>query len=135
MGQTVFPRNVPQMVLRVLVTCPPLGVDLATVDALYQALQKVSVVRAGNFRPDVYIRGPGWLGDRMDEGPRHVVPQTRVAGPQVRDVELSNIKLLIRDEHNNRNGAVPSDRALHQPFEPFHGGLCGESNSGDAGEL
>ena len=134
-GETVLPGHVPQVVLRVLVTCPPLGVVRPAVHALHQSLQEVSVIRAGDARLDVDVGGPWRLVDWVDQAPGDIVSHSGVAGSQVGDVELSHVKLLVRDKHHHRHGAVPSGGALHQPVEPLHRGLCAEGDPGEVGEL
>ena len=116
MGQTVVPGDVPQVVLRVVVPSPPLGVLLA-VDGLHQAGQTGLVIRAGQGAPglQVDVGGPGRPGEGVDQAPGHVISDVGEAGPQVGDVELRHVELLVRHEDHHGQRALPGGGALHQP--------------------
>ena len=135
MGQTVVPGHVPQMVLRVVVARPPLGVVLAAVDAPHQALQEGSLVRAGHAGLHLDVGSSGRLVDGVDEAPGQIVSNPGVAGPQVGDVQLGHVELLVGDEHHDRDGALPGVGALHQPVQSLHRGLGGDGDPSQPREL
>ena len=132
-GQTVVPGHVPHMVLRVVVASPPPGVLLA-VDGPHHPLQAGPVLGAGEGAA-LDAGGPGRQVDGVEEAPGHVISDVGEAGPEVGDVELRHVELLVRDEDHHGERALPGSGALHQPVEPLHRALGGHSHPGKLGEL
>ena len=53
----------------------------------------------------------------------HALALSGLTLPEIGNVKLREVKLLVGDEHRHRDGPVPGGDSVHQPVQLVHAGL------------